>query len=282
MATITKQGRRMTSQAASTKAAAQSGVRRTPAVNYKMGLLMWVACIQYFNLASVLWTLVVPEASRGIIGFIHRDFSISPVAIASLYLISIGVSWRGVKARYGLLFVLLGQLAMALISLIYTLNNTITLTQLAGHGGLFVLSALGIAAVTQYEAKAAPRYEIQKMLIPTIGVILALYGIGLGARADGGIAMFIKGQFGSIVYMALIVWFTLGGGYALPNHLSPWRLFVCVVPLFLYAYMAVSLLASDNSVSFTGIMVHLELAIMMGFIVMIQVREYARAMRDGA
>lgn len=270
-------------------------------IDYKLTLLMWVAVTQPLNLFSILWAIAVPEASRGLVGLVGRDLHIPPMAIVALFLIGIGVSFRGLKPRYGLLFMLVGQAATAFAALAYTLHGTVTPAQFAGHGGLFVLNVAAILAVTQYKKRdeirdtirqaiarkssvvpTMPRLLAPMSLIPLIGVILCVYGVGLALRPDAGLAMFIQGQVGQIWNDILIAWMAVGGGYILLNHIAPKWLFVAILSIGVYALMASILLAYDNGVSFTGIIVHSELFITMMFVAMIQIREYADAARHEA
>lgn len=252
-------------------------------VDWRIGFLMWTVASQYINLCLVLWTILVPEASRDILGFVERDLHLPSTLIATLFLFSIGITWRGLHPRWWLLASLLGQGVIAAIALLYTVRSDITLTQFAGHGGLFFLSGLGIIAMIPPSVEKMGWHNrliiaSKHLLIPTIGIALALYAVGLATRPDAGIAMFIQSQFGTPLIVILVGALALSAGCVVQNRISAGRLFVALLPQAIYAVMAIALLGADAGVSLIGIFVHIQFLITSLFVVLIQTKEYARSL----
>lgn len=257
-------------------------VGQTVEFNWRRVLVMWMFVIQYALLACYLWPVIVPETSHGIIALAQRDMRLSPAVLVTLLLFGIGVTWRGVRPRGWLLAMLSGQAILAALAAAYAARGETTWAQVAGHGGLFILCLFAILSMIQRERRAdwsiwRWRFDAQSFLIPTIGATLLLYALGLAARPDAGIAMFIQSQFGSPLIAMLITAFALGGGVVIQNRISASRLFIALVPQAVYAMMAISLLGADNGVSIGGVLVHLLFTITAMFIVLIQTTEYARA-----
>jgi hypothetical protein len=261
---------------------------RSASVDWRCVFLMWMVVVQYVMFFATFWPLMVAESSRGLIDFLNRDFHIPAALISGLFLFSIGITWRGIHPRWWLLLMLTGQAAYAFAAFAYAVHSDITLTQFAGHGGLFFLFLFGIIA--QIHPPDNPSLEYlgtfktrlialsKTVLIPIIGVVLLLYAIGLTTRTDAGIAAFITNQFGSPLVVMLIFSLFVGAGVVIQNHIHASRLFVALIPQGIYACMAISLLGSDNGVSLTGVIVHLLFTITAMFIVLIQTKEYARAL----
>lgn len=251
--------------------------------NWRRILTMWMFSIQYALLMCHLWPALVPEASHGILAFARRDVNLSPTVMVVVFLFCIGITWRGVRPRLWLLGMLTGQGLLAGITLVYALRGVVTLAQVAGHGGLFMLCVFAVMALVQKDA-ARPwmvwrwRFDAQAFLIPTIGVTLMLYALGLATRPDAGIAMFIQGQFGTPLIAILVAAFALGAGVVIQNHISASRLFVALVPQGIYAVMAIGLLGADNDVSLAGVIVHLLFTVTAMCVVLIQTKEYAHAL----
>ena len=281
---VYRKGSRMQTLRASSPGALTNLTGTAVGVDWPAAFLMWIVTYQYVNLFLVLWTILVPEASRGIIGFVERDLGVSPSLIATLFLFSVGITWRGFQPRWWLLMALIGQGSIALIALMYTVRSDITFTQFAGHGGLFMLSTLGIISMIplSLEKKSLPNRIIlasKHLLIPTIGVSLLLYGIGLAARPEAGVSLFIQSQFGPPLVYMLVVAFCVSAGCVVQNHISASRLFVGLIPQAVYAVMAIALLGADISVSLIGVFVHLEFLVTALFVVVIHTKEYARMLR---
>jgi hypothetical protein len=252
-------------------------------VDWRIGFLMWTVASQYINLCLVLWTILVPEASRGILGFVERDLRLPTTLIAVLCLFSIGITWRGLHPRWWLLWSLLGQGVIATIAMLYTIRSDITLTQFAGHGGVFFLSGLGIVSMIPLDIERMGwRNRViiasKRLLIPTIGIALLFYAIGLATRPDAGIAMFIQSQFGTPLIVILVGVLAVSAAVVVQNHISAGRLFVALLPQAIYAVMAVALLAEDIGVSLVGIFVHTQFLITALFVVLIQTKEHARTL----
>lgn len=256
--------------------------RTSTPINYKRLFLLWIIAQQYINVFALIWVMLVPEASRGLAGLMQRDFHITPPVILVFSLFSLGVTLRGASPRYGLLLSQVGQGLTALFALGYTLHGDISLSQLAGHGGLFALNAIGIAAMAQYSRPMPRRVHLSTVLIPTIAIILVLYALGIASRPDMGVSRFIDAQFRSPLNDLLLAWFALSAGYVILNHIHPSKLFVALTPMMIYALMAAAFLGSDNGVSIGGIFVHLMLFFSMMIVVMLQTREYARVTRNDA
>jgi hypothetical protein len=264
-------------------------VGRSMKIDYRCAFLMWMVVVQYVMLFATVWPLVVSESSRGLVGFLQRDFQITP-ALVVLFLFAIGITWRGVRGRWWLLLMLSGQFIYAFGALVYAIHSDITLTQFAGHGGLFFLCMFGV--ISSVPLPRDPREEFlgvfkarlinssKVLLIPTIGAALLIYALGLASRPDAGIAMFIQSQFESPVIIGILVTaLSLAAAVTIQNHISASRLFIALIPQLIYAVMAVSFLSSDNNVSLAGVMVHFLFWITAMFIVLIQTKEYARALR---
>lgn len=251
-------------------------------VDWPLCFLLWTLATQYINLGLVLWTLLVPEDLKGLMSFMARDLHLPVSLVAILFLFSVGISWRGLHPRWWLLATLVGQAVIAAFALVYTVRGSLTLAQLAGHGGLFVLSALGIVAMIPPSGESTTRRNraiaaSKKLLIPTIGAVLLLYAMGLATRPDTGVSLFIQSQFGPPLIVILAGLLAVSAACVIQNRIPASLLFVSLLPLLVYAVMAVALLGQDNDVSLLGIVVHLEFLITALFVVMIQTKEYARA-----
>lgn len=286
LTTTTHKGASMTTPHPMSPPAATATPTRVPLVgravefNWRRTFTMWIFMIQYVHLACYLWPVIVPESSHGLVSLATQDLNMSPALMASLFLIGIGISWRGVRPRWWLLPMLGGQLTLSTLAVAYAIKGQVTWSQVAGHGGLFLLCLCAIVSMIQRETHAVWRLrtwqiEAQSFLIPIIGATLCLYGVSLATRTDTGIAVFIQGQFGAPLIALLVFFFCVAGGVAVQNHISASRLFVCLIPQAVYAAMAISLLGSDNDVSLAGIIVHMLFTITAMFVVLIQTKEYA-------
>jgi hypothetical protein len=230
---------------------------------------------------------VVAQQSRGIRGFLERDLHVSPLLVGVVFLGGVGITVRGLTPRWWLVPSVAGQGIYAMAALAYAIHMDVTLTQFAGHGGLFLLSLFGLIAAIPLPPQNAILARPQRLLItlsktlliPIIGVTLGLYAVGLVARPDAGVSMFIQSQFGSVVIVGMVVWFAVGAGVVIQNHIPASVLFVALIPQGIYAFMAVSLLGTDNRVSLAGVIVHLLFLITAGFVVLIQTTEYARILK---
>lgn len=276
-----KQGARMTQALTSTSRQAATHTQAA-SINYKRLFLLWVIAQQYINIFALLWSLIVPEVSRGLMGLVQRDFHASPEVLIIPYAVSLGVTLRGAKPRYGMVLALSGQGVTAFFALLYAIHGDISLSQFGGHGGLFALNLAGVIAMTQYASPRPRRWTMQTALIPLIAVIMILYALGIASRPDMGVSRFIDEQFRSPLNDILLLWFAIGAGYIVLNHIHPSKLFVALLPMIVYAFMAAAFLGSDNSISISGIFVHLMLMFTMMIVVMLQTREYARQSRNGA
>lgn len=273
---------RTTSAIPPTRSDATALTARAVEFHWRRVLTMWIFAVQYILLICHMWPTLIPEASHGLVSFAQRDGLVSPALLTVLFLFGIGISWRGVRPRWWLLVMLSGQGLLASLAIAYALKNQATWTQVAGHGGLFFLCLFALLSMIQRERRGQWhiwrwRVETQAFLIPIIGATLLLYGAGLATRPDAGIAMFIRSQFGLPLIVILIGVFAAGGGVVIQNRISASRLFVALVPQAVYAFMAVSLLGSDNNVSLGGVIVHLLFTVTAMFVVLIQTKEYALA-----
>jgi hypothetical protein len=242
---------------------------RSASVDWRCVFLMWMVVVQYVMFFATFWPLMVAESSRGLIDFLNRDFHIPAALISGLFLFSIGITWRGIHPRWWLLLMLTGQAAYAFAAFAYAVHSDI-IAQIhpPDNPSLEYLGTFKTRLIALSKT----------VLIPIIGVVLLLYAIGLTTRTDAGIAAFITNQFGSPLVVMLIFSLFVGAGVVIQNHIHASRLFVALIPQGIYACMAISLLGSDNGVSLTGVIVHLLFTITAMFIVLIQTKEYARAL----
>lgn len=258
----------------------------TVSIDWTNGFLRFIALTPALFLLSIVWMLLVPEASMGILQLLtqdaHRDRTIVGGVVAAFFMRDIGQALRGIKPRHGMVFILSGQAVMAAISVWYTLHGQASMAAFAGNVGVFWLSLLSLWAIAQHDQRQAllkqgklftPKWgiEAKTFLIPGIALIMFTSAIGLITRPDGAIAAFIQNQVGLFYYAAVVCWLIVGSGFITLNHIKAKWLYVAVMGHYLFTVMLVGLFAYDpTSVSLTFVISHLIIAIETFFIILLQ------------
>lgn len=255
-------------------------------LDWTNGFLRFIALSSSFFLLSILWMMLVPEASMGVLRFVqddtHRGRRVVTGVVALFFMRDIGQSLRGIKARHGMIFVLSGQAVMAVIATIYTLRGELSLAGFAGNVGVFWLSLVSLWTIAQHNQKMAlmklgqvyrPRWgiEAKTFLIPGVAIIMFLTSIGLVTRPDGAISDFIHTQIGLLYYVIVLGWIVLGSGFITLNHIKAKWLFVAVMGYYLFVGLLVGLFAYDpTSISLTFLVSHFVIAVEAFFIILLQ------------
>lgn len=281
----------------------------TVKLDWTNGFLRFIAFTPALFLVSILWMMLVPESSMGVLQFavqdVHRGRAVVGGVVAAFFMRDIGQALRGIKPRHGMIFVLSGQAVMAVVSIYYTLKGDATLASFAGNFGVFWLSLLSLWTIAQYEQyqfyiresarllklypkpHALPdeekaylksletnlprRFLAKTYLIPGIAIIMFVSALGLITRPDGAIAAFIHNQVGFAYYVFVMAWLVVGSGFITLNHIKAKWLYVAVMGHWLFTVMLMGLFAYDpTSISLTFVVSHLIIAIEAFFIILLQ------------
>lgn len=247
-------------------------------LNLRTGFLRFVALSNGLILLSLVWMILVPDSSLGVLRYLQEDTGMRRSVIvglmASVFFMDISQSLRGITQSYTLLFAISGQALLATITLFYTLVGKLSLVALFGHGGMFALSFIGIVVVVQsYNPDKTP-FQMKRLMFPAISVLMALLAWGLVTRPDTAITLFIQGKYGAallIVIVSLLAW---GSGQLRQNHLTPDRMVRRLVGIYLFVFMSVALFTADSSVSLLGVTMNVLVACVTVFYALIQAQEY--------
>lgn len=259
---------------------------RTSKLDWTNGFLRFIALSSAFFLLSLLWSMLVPESSIGILRFLQEDTGLTRNviggAVALFFMRDIGQSLRGIKPRHGMVFILSGQFVMALFALVYTLKGEVSTAGLAGHFGVFWISLLSLWTIAQYTKRQEmlkagqvfkPHIEAKTFLIPGLAIIMFLSAFGVITRPDGAISNFLQTRVGIVYYVIAMCWLVVGSGFITLNHIKPKWLFVAVMGYYFFVGLLVGLFTFDpNTVSLTFVVSHVVIAIEAFFIILLQTK----------
>lgn len=247
-------------------------------LNLRTGFLRFAALSNGLILLSLIWMLLVPDSSLGVLRYLQEDTGISREIlvglIASIFFMDISQSLRGIAQSYAALFAISGQGVLAIITLVYTLTGKLSLIALFGHGGLFALNVIGIVVVVQSYAPTETRYSFKRLMFPAISVLMAILAWGLVTRPDTAITQFIQGRYGALLYILIVSLLAWGSGQLRQNHLTPDRMIRRLMGIYFFVFMNMALFVSDDSVSLLGVTMNALVACVTVFYAMIQAQEY--------
>lgn len=221
-------------------------------------LVRYVAISNAIILLCLLWMLLVPESSIGILRLPAEDMglrrSFVVTLFAAVFFMDVAQALRGVRASWTYLTSLSGQAILALIALVYTTQGKIGLVGFYTHAGPFILSFIGVLVAIQ-RAKLRPpwfvppwmRQNTRQVMLTSVSIFLLTLAWGLLTRPDTNIALFIQNRYGLgffIVMIGLLLW---GAGQLRHNHMKPWQALRRMFGLWLYAFMTAYLLLTDNN-----------------------------------
>lgn len=247
-------------------------------LNLRVGFLRFVALSNGLILLSLIWMLLVPESSLGVLRYLQEDTGISRSVlvgiVASVFFMDISQSLRGMAGSYASLFVLSGQALLALVTLIYTLAGKLSLMAVFGHVGMFALSFIGIVVVVQSYNPDKTRFQFKRLMYPAISVLMALLAWGMVTRPDIAITQFIQNQYGLVFFVVIVGLLAWGSGQLRQNHLAPDRMVRRLIGLYLFVFMSIGLFTTDDSVSLLGVTMNVLVACMTVFFAFLQAQEY--------
>lgn len=252
------------------------------ALNLRIGLLRFIALINGALLLSLVWMLIAPHSSLGILAPLGADIEaaqplLSALAIRRTIVLGIGFvffadvsqSLRRLPPSYASLSSLSGQAILFVITLVYVLMGRLSLLALYGTGGTLILSAAGIVIVVQ-SYQDAQRYRVRKLLYPLLSGAMGFLGIALILSPDTATRQLIELRYGGIVFVALLTLLAWGCGQLRQNHLTPDKMVRRVSGLILFPLFSLRLWATGQSISLLGVLNTLSVAGLAAFLAFVQ------------
>lgn len=247
-------------------------------MNLRTGFLRFVALSNGLILLSLVWMLIVPDSSLGVLRYLQEDTGIRRSVIvgmmASVFFMDISQSLRGITQSYSLLFAISGQALLAVITLVYTITGKLSLVALFGHGGMFVLCFIGIVVIVQSYSPNKTRFQFKRLMFPAISALMAILAWGLVTRPDASLTQFIQDRYGAMLFILIVALLAWGSGQLRQNHLTPDKMVKRLIGVYLFVFMNVALFAVDNSVSLLGVMMNMLTAGVTIFYALIQAQDY--------
>lgn len=247
-------------------------------LNLRVGFLRFVALSNGLILLSLLWMLLVPDSSMGVLHYLQEDTGIPRQIlvglVASVFFMDVSQSLRGITQSYASLFILSGQCLLALITLVYTALGKLSLIADFGHVGLFVLCFIGVVVIVQSYNPDKTQFQFKRLMYPAISLLMALLAWGIVTRPDVAIIQFIHNQYGAALFVVIVGLLAWGSGQLRQNHLTPDRMVRRLIGVYLFTFMSVALFANDSSASLLGVTMNVLVSCVTVFYAFIQAQEY--------
>lgn len=234
--------------------------------NWQEIMIAWIGCT-----LALYAIAVVVALDRGIPALIERDTGVSARVWPLIFMFGFGHYLRGLRPRYALLTSLVGSALYTLATAHYVGRGVIGLSTLAAHGGIFLVSYLAIAALAQDRQPGPHRFRFHHMLMPAISLVLLTYMAGLGTPS--GVAGWIITRLGPLPLYLLALWFAVGAGYVIHNHINASGLFVALVCQFLYMVAAMAYFVVTPGLPLVIIGSHVSLAVTTTLVIFLQTQE---------
>ena len=208
-------------------------------------------------LLCLLWMLVVPDSGLGLLQFVVNDTGLRRNTVIALFMalffMDIAQALRGVVPTWSYLTTLSGQGAFAVLGAIYTLQGSVGLVGFYTHVGPFLLSFIGILVAIQRARLHPPwfvphwmRENTKRVMLTTLSFLLFVLAWGLLTRPDTNIGTFIQTRYGLGAFVVMIGVMLWGAGQLRHNHMKPWQALRRTFGIWLFSFMSLYLLATDN------------------------------------
>jgi hypothetical protein len=243
--------------------------RRATRVNWRKIMIAWIGCV--LGLYALMF--VIPSPVPSIPDLVARDLGIPAIMWAWIFLVGFGHYLRGVKPRYQLMTSMIGPILYTVATAHYVHTGEASIAALAGHGGLFLVCYLVLAALAQDVTTTGHRFRFHRALMPALGITLSLYLASIGLQPSVGVAGWIVTTLGEVPLQLLGIWFSVVIGYVLHNHIEAAGLFLALLSQHLYAIAGLVFCFTTPGVPLAAIGSHVMLAITTGLIIVLQTQE---------
>lgn len=218
-------------------------------------------------LLSFIWALLHPSSSMGLLELVKEDLGLSRNIVLSLYgalfVADIAYLAGGIQPGYNGFHGLYGMGAMATTALIYTIAGETGFVRFAAFGGIFVLSALGIATVAQNMSPRNDHPRAKRYIIPAISWILLCYAVGLITRPESPLSQFITDRVHLGFFVIVIVWLLIGHGYLRRDRVSIGAMAAFTFGQYLVTLMLIGLFISGEDFSVISLVAHVFLSVLL-------------------
>lgn len=240
-------------------------------MDWTMALVRYTALHNAAILLCLLWMLLVPDSSMGLLGLLQEDFGVRRNALVSLFMalffMDISQQRRGLRPTWAYLTSLSGQCVLALVAIAYTIQGRISLVGLYTYVGPFALSVIGLLVAIERTHLRPPwfvprwvRENTKHIMLTSISILLWVLAWGLLTRPDALVARFIQNRYG-LGFFIIMIGFTLwGAGQLRHNHMQHWQALRRMLGIYLYSLMVVILISADNT-AIAPLTVYLSLSI---------------------
>lgn len=254
---------------------AETRAERIATFAYSRAFLVWIYAVQLLYLGAMTWAVIVPDSNAGVITLLNRDMDHGGLLLAFTFVFGLAVGWRADKANRLYALVLVGQLAYALVTLVYVLRGETSILSLGVHGGLFLIHLVAIVSIAN--TRSRPTQYAQHALMPVIALSLIVIGIGLVFAEGSAAGEFIKIEFrGDTVRYVLAGMMIFCAGLIVVNHIPAHLFFIFMMPHLAYTIIVLSLLHSDPRTSLVGVIGNVAFFLSTLFISFIQMQQYTR------
>ena len=251
-------------------------------LNRRAAFLRFITLSNGFILVLLLMGFFVPDAPLGLLSplvndlaLMHPELAISDVrgaviiGLGFVLFSDISQSLRRLPPSYLSLATLSGQALLFLITLAYTIAGRLPTLALYGIGGSFLLSVVGIVAVVQ--SYQGGRFLARSLFYPSLSALMAFLGLGLILSPDTYTRQMIDqsgGVASLLLLLALLAW---GSGQLRQNHLMPHDMIRRLIGMGVFPIFPLRLLHSGAAVSFLGIFLTVNVAVIASLVAFVQV-----------
>jgi hypothetical protein len=232
-------------------------------------MIAWIGCV----LGCYALMFVTPSSVPSIPDLVARDLGVPAIMWAWVFLFGFGHYLRGVKPRYQLMTSMIGPILYTVATAHYVRTGEASLAALAGHGGLFLVCYLILAALAQDVTTTGHRFRFHRALPPALSAVLSVYLVSIGLQPSVGIAGWIATTLGAVPLHLLGLWFAVVSGYLLHNHIEAVGLFLALLSQHLYTIAGIVFFLTTPGVPLVAIGSHIMLAITTGLIIVLQTQE---------
>lgn len=261
-------------------------------LNRRTAFLRFITLSNGLILVFLLLSFFIPDAPLGLLAPLVNDLAaIHPglplvdvrgavvMGLSFLLFADISQSLRRLPPSYLTLATLSGQGILFLIAFAYTLTGRLPVLALYGIGGSFWLSVVGIVAVVQ--SYRGGRFMARALFYPSLSALMAFLGLGLILSPDTLTRQMIDQSGGVVSLLLLLSLLAWGSGQLRQNHLMPHDMIRRLIGMGVFPIFPMRLLHSGAPVSFLGIFLTLNVAVIASLMAFVQV-EIERVERERA
>lgn len=257
-------------------------------MNLRLGFVGAVVIGNAVILLCLISMSVDTGSALGVLRPLIEDVGLPRDGIIGLFAVLFGVDvaqMRQMQRRqspgYGTLTSLSGQLALALITLVYVIKGALHPIALYGAWGVFLLSLVGVLVVIQSYESQKRFFDVRQLMYPAMSVSMGLLAFGL-IWPGSAISAFIQQEWDIFIkgcLLALVIW---GCGELKQNHLTPKQVARRIGGMLFFAFFSVKRFTEDRDASVLGTWMHVMVWVLAVFFALIQAQDYGALQPDNA